>query len=42
MCEGLPDKKKYVNSNENMLFLGKTDETLPLSKRKEGEGGPFN
>ena len=41
MCEYLSDKKKYSNSNENMLFLKKTDETiwkppflrkLPLSK----------
>ena len=39
MCEHLPDKKrgkKYSNSNENMLFWRKTDETTrksPLSKR---------
>ena len=27
MCKYLPDKKKYSNSNKNMLFLSKTDET---------------
>ena len=27
-CEYLPDKKKYFNSNENMLFLKQTDETI--------------
>ena len=30
-CEYLPEKKrkkKYYNSNENMLFLRKTDETI--------------
>ena len=27
-CEYLPDKKKYSNSNESMLFLKKTDETI--------------
>ena len=40
-CEYLPDKKVYSNSNENMLFLRKTDETIwkhPLSKRTL----PFN
>ena len=26
--EYLPDKKVYSNSNENMLFLRKTDETI--------------
>ena len=38
-CEYLPDKNS--NSNENMLFLRKTDETIwkpPLSKRTP----PFN
>ena len=27
-CEYLPDKKKYSSSNENMLFLRKTDELI--------------
>ena len=27
-CEYLPDKKKYSGSNENILFLRKTDETI--------------
>ena len=27
-CEYLPDMKKYSNSNQNMLFSRKTDETI--------------
>ena len=38
-CEYLPEKKKYSNSNENILLSRKTDETIwnplpsPISKR---------
>ena len=44
-CVNIYQKKKYSNSNENMLFLRKTDETIwnlpiPLSKRKPLSSNP--